>query len=132
MELTKEHFRAYIFIEQRRGLSAGQITRQLQEAHCENSPSESTVHRWCSKFREGRASLADDPRSGRPITVTTEEQIEAVKQRIEEQPKSSLRILLEDLDLSKGIVRRILTKHLQKRKVCSNGNVYKKIKMKIT
>ena len=80
MKLTKEHFRTYIFIEQRRGLSAGQIIRQLQEANCENSPSESTVHRWCSKFKEGRSSLADDSISGRPNTVTTEDQIEAVKQ----------------------------------------------------
>ena len=119
MELTKEHFRAYIFIEQRRGLSAKQTSRQLHEANCKNSPSESTVHRWCSKLRQERSSLADDPRSGRPNFIITEEQIEAVKQRTEENPKISLRILSDDLGLSKDSTRRILINHLGKRKVCS-------------
>ena len=79
-----------------------QIHRQLQVANCENWPSESrpTVHRL--RFEEGRSSLADDAGSERPNSSTFDQQIEVVKHRVqEEQPKSSLRTLSEDLSFSK-------------------------------
>ena len=43
MNLDKEHFRAYIFIEFRRGKSPSEIHEQLLEAELNESPSRATV-----------------------------------------------------------------------------------------
>ncbi|CAF4076969.1 unnamed protein product, partial [Rotaria sordida] len=36
------------------------------------------VKNWAKRFREGREDVSDDPRSGRPISVLTVENIECV------------------------------------------------------
>ena len=124
MELTKEHFHAYIFIGQRRGLSAKQTSRQLHEANCENSPSESTVHCWCSKLRQERSSLADDSRSAWTAEFhnngRADRSCQAANRR--EPQNLSLRILPDDLGLSKDSTRRILINHLGKRSLLSLGS----------
>ena len=40
-----------------------------------DDPALSTVQKWASEFMKGRESLEDDPRSGRPATATTQENI---------------------------------------------------------
>jgi len=119
MELSKENYRAYIFIEFSRGLSARQIVRQLNDASIPNSPSERTILRWHNAFRAGRRSLDDDPRDGRPLSMRTNENIQNIGELIQQNPKLSLRQLSEETGLSKDTVRTILVEDLSKRKVCS-------------
>jgi len=38
----------------------------------------STVKKWASELKRGSASLEDDPRSGRPSTVTIQETVDCV------------------------------------------------------
>jgi transposase len=50
-----------------------EIHRRLQVVYGENSVNRTTVNRWAIKFREcepGRANIVDQPRSGRPVSVT--------------------------------------------------------------
>ena len=100
MELTKEHYRAYIFIETKRGISPGQIFKQLQESGEDNYPSERTVERLSMAFKEGRISLEDSFRCGRPLVSVTEENVERIRNMIEENPKLSLRAMAEESGLS--------------------------------
>jgi transposase len=44
----------------------------------DSSPSNTTVKRWVSEFKMGRKSINDEPRSGRPIEVTTAEKAKTV------------------------------------------------------
>ncbi len=119
MELSKENYRAYIFIEFKRGLNANQIIRQIKEASLPNSPSESTIHRWHSAFQAGRNSLDDEQRVGRPCSSRTPENITVICDLIQNEPKQSLRRLSDETSLSKETVRKILIEDLGKRKVCS-------------
>lgn len=120
MNLEKENYRAYTFIEMSRGINATQIHRQLEESSCLNVPPKRTIQHWCQSFREeNKENLSDAPRSGRPSTETTEDNVEILKNLIEDQPKQSLRQLSKETGLSKDTVHRILTDHLGKRKVCS-------------
>ena len=47
----------------------GNTAKQVEES----SPSAATIKRWVKEFQQGRESLEDDPRPGRPSTSTNEE-----------------------------------------------------------
>ena len=50
-----------------------EINRRLQAVYGENTVNRTTVNRWAIKFRKcepGRANIVDQPRSGRPVSVT--------------------------------------------------------------
>ncbi len=42
----------------------------------------STVQKWTKRFHEGRESLQDDARVGRPSTLLTDEKVEEVRELI--------------------------------------------------
>ena len=44
----------------------------------DDAPALSTVQKWAAEFKRGSESLEDDPRSGRPATATTQENINRV------------------------------------------------------
>ncbi|CAF4576686.1 unnamed protein product, partial [Didymodactylos carnosus] len=66
-----------------------------------------------------RESLEDDPRSGRPITAVTQENIDAVKDLVNDDPHISIDYIADILDISCGSVDTILKQHLRLRKVSS-------------
>ncbi|KAI6657840.1 hypothetical protein LOD99_582 [Oopsacas minuta] len=119
MNLDKEHFRAYIFIEFRRGKSPSEIHDQLLETKLDESLSRATVLRWYQRFNEERFSLKDDPRVGRPRYSTNDVHIHQIRQLNEAKPKQSVGILADATEISRESVRRILDEVMGLRKVCS-------------
>ena len=69
-----------------------------------------------SLFEEGRTSVKDDERAGRPSTATAEDKIEVVRGLLEEDRRLTCEELAEFAGVSAGSVHTILTKHLKKRK----------------
>ena len=66
---------------------------------------ESTVNRTqvqlCyNRFKEGRQNVNDDARPGRPNTLTTDENIEAVKKIILDNRRIPIREIADDLVIS--------------------------------
>ena len=45
----------------------------------DDAPALSTVKKWAAEFKRGRESLEDNPRSGRPFTATTQENIDCTQ-----------------------------------------------------
>jgi hypothetical protein len=70
-------------------IDAKTIHEELTTALGPNAPSYRTVARWASRFREGREDVNDDPRSGRPVFELTDENIELVRQVINNDPHST-------------------------------------------
>ncbi|VVC32732.1 Hypothetical protein CINCED_3A021716 [Cinara cedri] len=62
--------RAYIKIETIRGKTVPEIHAALNEVCGTDTVDRSTVQRWRQRFRDGRISIDNNPRSGRPSTVT--------------------------------------------------------------
>lgn len=60
MELTREHFRALIYYDFRRGLTQEQCIDQLHSTFGDEAPSTATVYRWYTVFKSGRSSLKDE------------------------------------------------------------------------
>ena len=53
MDLSGEHFKAYVFIEMKRGKSPSEIIEQLKESGADNVPGNSAIYLWVKQFKEG-------------------------------------------------------------------------------
>jgi len=54
----------------------------LQEAFGDNAMSQSKTFLWYKRFKDGRTSVDDDERSGRPSKITTPQNIAKVREAI--------------------------------------------------
>jgi len=119
MELNREHFRAMIYYDFRRGLSQHQCVDQLKSTFGDEAPSKTTVYDWYSQFKFGRRSLADEFKEGRPKTVVVPETIDAVRELIMEDRRVTYREIEASLGISMTSIHKILHEHLAVKKVCS-------------
>ena len=82
-------------------------------------PSFATVARWVKHFKDGNQSLHDEPRCGRPITATTDSNIELVRSIIEDNPYCTYDEIEAQSNLSRGTIQTIIHDCLQLRKIAS-------------
>lgn len=73
--MDKTHIRYYILPRFKFGFTAKPIHGELCDAWGEGYVSYSRVAEWVQRFREGRTSLEDNPRIGRPVTGVTDENL---------------------------------------------------------
>ena len=76
------------------------------------------VVKWHKAFKEGRENVEDDPRSGRPISSTNDQNVEVVRAVMSKGRRLSVRMIAEETGFDKNAVNRILTDHLHMRKIC--------------
>jgi [histone H3]-lysine36 N-dimethyltransferase SETMAR len=119
MELTREHFRAIIFHNFRRGLSRQQCIDELKSLYGDQAPSFSTVKNWYNEFSRGRRSLTDEFREGRPKSVVVPQNIDAVEKMIREDRHVTYREIEATLGISMTSIHKILHEHLAVKKICS-------------
>ncbi|GFO06062.1 cytochrome c oxidase assembly protein cox15-like protein [Plakobranchus ocellatus] len=72
-EWSKLEVRAVVRFLFSKGTKPSEIHKQIAETYGEGAMPRSRVYQWCTWFGEGRTSLGDDPKSGRPKTSTDEE-----------------------------------------------------------
>jgi len=68
-------------------------------------------------FSDGRESVADEERSGRPATSRTKENIAKVRQIVCENRRLTVRSIAQQVNIDRETVRKILNKDLDMRKV---------------
>ena len=76
-----------------------------------------TITRWCVRFKQGRESLEDDPRSGRPLSAFTENDVTAMKNLIDEDARYTTEEISETLIINSVAVFVILKQRLKLCKV---------------
>ena len=74
---------------------------------------------WHKRFPEGRESLKDDDRPGRPRTAVTDDNIEKVRDVTRKDRRLGVRAVAEEINLDRESVRQILREELNMRKVCA-------------
>lgn len=117
--MEKEPYRFYIRTRTILGLKAPAIHDELTRAYGEGAISYSTVQRWSKFFQEGNMEIEDNPRSGRPVSKITPENIQLVQSLIQEDPHCTYDDIQADTELSRGTINRIIHDHLKMKKVTS-------------
>jgi len=78
------------------------------------------VCKWVKRFSEGRESVTDKERLGRPARSRTEENIAKLRQIVRGNRRLTVRSIEEQVNIDRETVRKILTEDLDMRKVCAN------------
>ncbi len=84
--MDKEHFRFYIKVHPALHIQPTVIHNELYSVFGDEAPPLRTVQRWSTWFRKGREEVEDEERPGRPIMKTTSENIEQVRDLINDDP----------------------------------------------
>src|SRR5215475_880073 len=75
-------------------------------------------HKWYKAFSEGRESIKDEPRSGRP-TSKTDNNVEIVRALVRSDRRLTVRMIASELNLKHTTVHQILTEELAMKKLCA-------------
>ncbi len=113
VERAKGDQRVEIRLMVNEGRSQKDILQTLQRVHGANALSKSSIQRWVSRIQNG-GDLQDKARSGAPVLHTLRHQ--KAQQKLQENPKKSVRQLARDLNLSVGSTHKLLTKDMQLKK----------------
>ena len=95
-----------------KGMIASEIRGDTLETLAKSAPSYATVTRWIREFNRGRVRFEDRPRSGRPATVTTKDNIDLALKMFMQDRRISCRQVAERLRISIERADKILTKEL--------------------
>ncbi|CAF4175965.1 unnamed protein product [Rotaria sordida] len=114
--MDKEYFRFCIKVHTALHIVPIVIPNELHTVFGDEAPLR-TVQRWSKWFRESREEVEDEERSDRPITETTSENIRNVRNLINDNPYVTVGELDAQSGLSHGTVQRIISGHLQLKKL---------------
>jgi histone-lysine N-methyltransferase SETMAR len=117
--VTSDNQHAYIKIETLRGKTPTEIHSLLMEVCGVETVDQSTISCCAQRFREGRLSVENDPKSGRPRTSTDDQSVERVLQILEKDRRMTCEEIAHCARISPTSAYRILTERLHKRRVAA-------------
>ena len=80
-----------------------------------------TVCKWVRRFNDGRESIENDPRVGRPVSVLTEQNVAIVKTLIKEDAPYTVQEIEELSGIHSSSFLKILRERLRLHKICALG-----------
>ncbi|XP_029176177.1 protein GVQW3-like [Nylanderia fulva] len=91
------------------GIKCSKTLEMLTVAYGESTLSKKNVYKWYKLFQEGLENVNDEPRSGRPSTSKTDENVQEVKEIVLKNRRITIREIADDLNISFGSCQSILT-----------------------
>lgn len=98
------------------GKSPAETLRMIRAAETLPTCGKTFVYKWHERFRNGRKSIDDDERAGRPSVVMASNK-DRVKELVNTDRRLTVRDIAETLDISLSVVHQILTTDLGMSKV---------------
>lgn len=100
-------------------ISCADTLKMLQKAFGESALSKTRVYEWYRAFKDGRETVEDMPRSGRPSTSVTDDNVDKIKEIVAENCHVSLREMAHGLGMSHESVRTIVHEKLGMQRVAA-------------
>ncbi|CAI5658033.1 unnamed protein product [Oreochromis niloticus] len=100
-------------------ISVKKTFKMLQEVYGSKAMSRSRCKDWYLRFKNGRTSVDDETRSGRPSTSTTPKHIREIDRLVHQDLRISVREISAILNVSFGTVQAILTSTLNLHQVAN-------------
>ena len=88
----------------------------LQQAYGEGCLSRTQCHEWYQRFKSGRTSIEDDPKSRRPSTSMDDDHVKKVLAVIRQNRRLTFRQAAEEVGICKSSCHVILTEKLKVRR----------------
>ena len=92
------------------GKSVTEIFEMLKIAFGEEAMCRTQTYEWLKRFKEGRTSVDDDPRSGRPSTSKSDDNVATVREVIRSNRRLTVREVAEEVSISKQCAMKFLPK----------------------
>ena len=99
--------------------TASETFAMITEAYKEDSLSRAQVFRWFNEFKNGRESVEDMERSGRPSTSRVDETVAKVKELLDSDRRLSLKMIADEVSVNKFTVHQTVSQDLMMRNVCA-------------
>ena len=112
MNMDKIWHRGVIRYLHKKGLTTKKYHADMFSTLGDDAPALSTVKKWQRNSRGGGRGLEDDPRSGRPSTATTQENIDHIHQMVINDIRLTISHLANVISISRERVENIL--HMSK------------------
>ena len=103
------------------GFPPTEIHADLQKVYGNGALKFATICKWVLRFNDGRESIENDPRVGRPNSVLTEKNVATVKTLIEEDAGYTMQEIDELSGIHSSSVLKILREQLGLCKICVLG-----------
>ena len=102
---------------QKLGDTQVETIRKIQQAFGNEALNPTQIKQCFKRFKDGRASVESDPRSGRPSTSRKEEVMDQVREKVLEDRRLSVQEIVAEVGINTGSVHSILTEDLNLRRV---------------
>jgi hypothetical protein len=103
-KLLKLEQRSVIKFISKEGKKPKEILERMVAVYGESAPSYYEVKFWSKQFKLGRESIEDDPHTGRPVEVTSEELCQKLESLILADRRMKVSRLAEETGISAGAV----------------------------
>ncbi len=103
----------------RLGYNASKVQDLLQLAYGEGAYKKTAVCKWHKRFLEGRETVEDDDRAGRPQTGTNDNVMRRVQEVLEEDRRLSVSDVAARVGISTGTAYTVITEQLSMSRVCA-------------
>ncbi|XP_071449362.1 protein GVQW3-like isoform X2 [Hetaerina americana] len=101
------------------GHSGTETLGLIREVFKDESMSQTAVFKWHKLFKDGRESVDDEPRAGRPSTSRTDDNVQRVREVLNSDSRLSVRMIADRIGIDKMTVHTIITENLAMRKICA-------------
>src|SRR5215510_14123618 len=83
------------------GKSGNEIREMLVQVYGDNAMKKTAVYKWVKRFSEGRESVTEEERSGRPATSRTEENIAKICQIVRENRRLTVKSIADQVNFDR-------------------------------